>query len=779
MKDEKNEKENNEKINEENPIINNVKPATDIADSIALVLVNKIIDNAVINSKINEIYKTMNDHCFNFLTNLINPYLNNRFIFYENGNEDLSKQKNELFFCSKPLNKTNSWIVLSEPKSSEVDRCANTKTKLVKYKKYTDLKDDGLKESSFVLDAEEDIKNLDQNHNVFDDHENHSNYNLGIDVKSRKDLKFNVKNKTSNKNVKHLEKKEKNEKEKEKEKENEKKNNKNNVNSKQEKEKKEEKNKRVIKRVIINTNNSPKKKEKEEVLELSVVNDLPVEAYENKYCIINSNEENERLRREREIEIQKKQENKLLEKERQDKKNRLQFLKRMEKQFDSNRLTFDPDGKVINLRSHNFDNLESGFVLSKLKIKTQKKNQKSTLNLFDIVYPIEGVDPTQGNENKNESIANTRRSTLKGKDNRINNIESDLSKIKVEKNEEEDEMWGKNKNNNRNSKKVKKESVLPSGANFDKIIPEVGVIVKGEKSKEIKEGGFDYVKKYNKPSFNELSKYISESINLNSNYYSSLMNSHNDVNKSNSNINNYLNNDRSITEENNYIGYKEVFDDNNPLIQNAHNLKYYSALGEYNKNSIRLSKSNINSRRRNLIQSYDKSRKENSQAQSIQLSQNFNSVKLTNIFDDVINNSISNTNVNKYAKEVDNIDNLNYLERAVLPFKNLRYKKKNGVRQLIDIGNINNNIKEYKDQAYINKFNSQIVNNKMWGKEDDDVYKMQERLNREMKSENQNQSLFRKQRNNNNRMKDYGMQIMTEGTNKRERKVPLFGGNLK
>ena len=79
----------------------------------------------------------MNDHCFNFLTNLINPYLNNRFIFYENGNEDLSKQKNELFFCSKPLNKTNSWIVLSEPKSSEVDRCANTKTKLVKYKKYT------------------------------------------------------------------------------------------------------------------------------------------------------------------------------------------------------------------------------------------------------------------------------------------------------------------------------------------------------------------------------------------------------------------------------------------------------------------------------------------------------------------------------------------------------------------------------------------------------------------------------------------------------------------
>lgn len=46
-----------------------------------------------------------------------------------------------------------------------------------------------------------------------------------------------------------------------------------------------------------------------------------------------------------------------------------------------------------------------------------------------------------------------------------------------------------------------------------------------------------------------------------------------------------------------------------------------------------------------------------------------------------------------------------------------------------------------------------------------------------MKGENQNQSNFRKQRNN--RMKNYGMQIMTEGNNKRERKVPLFGGNIK
>ena len=36
------------------------------------------------------------------------------------------------------------------------------------------------------------------------------------------------------------------------------------------------------------------------------------------------------------------------------------------------------------------------------------------------------------------------------------------------------------------------------------MIPEVGVIVTGERENEKKDGGFEYVKKYNKPSFNEL-----------------------------------------------------------------------------------------------------------------------------------------------------------------------------------------------------------------------------------------------------------------------------------
>ncbi len=354
----------------------------------------------------------------------------------------------------------------------------------------------------------------------------------------------------------------------------------------------------------------------------------------------------------------------------------------------------------------------------------------------------------------------------------LNRIESDLSKIKIEKNDEE-KIWNNSKNKYNN--KDKKDMVLPSGGNFDKIIPEVGVIVKGENSREVKEGGFDYVKKYNKPSFNELSRFISESINLNSHIYSSSLMASSDLNKnSRNNINNNENNERK--DENNYIGYKEEFTDNNPLIQDAHYLN--NNLRHFSPNSNRfnnLSINNSNSKRRNLFKSYDRIKTENNQFQSIQLSKNFesNNQSLKNIFDEAIINNLNN----KYIKtnDIDNTDNMNYLEKAVLPFKNLRYKKQNGIRKLIGINEENNKDKYIPGEAFMNKFNSQIINNKEWGKDEDDVYKLQERLNKEMNIDKE--SIFRKQRSN-NRMKNLGMQIMTEGNKIRQRKVPLFGGFL-
>ena len=137
------------------------------------------------------------------------------------------------------------------------------------------------------------------------------------------------------------------------------------------------------------------------------------------------------------------------------------------------------------------------------------------------------------------------------------------------------------------------------------MIPEVGVIVTGERENEKKDGGFEYVKKYNKPSFNELSRFISESINLNSNNFSSYLNSNSELNMNNKSINNeYLK-----TDDNNYIGYKEEFNENNPLMQNVHkmnnNIKYTSP--DLKKiNSLGIYNSKMNSRKRKMLNSYDK-----------------------------------------------------------------------------------------------------------------------------------------------------------------------------
>ena len=55
---------------------------------------------------------------------------------------------------------------------------------------------------------------------------------------------------------------------------------------------------------------------------------------------------------------------------------------------------------------------------------------------------------------------------------------------------------------------------------------------------------------------------------------------------------------------------------------------------------------------------------------------------------------------------------------------------------------------------------------------------MEEQINSEMMGgENKNQSIFRRQRNNYNRMKNLGMHIITEGNirERKEKKFPLFG----
>ena len=121
---------------------------------------------------------------------------------------------------------------------------------------------------------------------------------------------------------------------------------------------------------------------------------------------------------------------------------------------------------------------------------------------------------------------------------------------------------------------------------------------------------------------------------------------------------------------------------------------------------------------------------------------------------------------------------MNYFEKAVLPFKKFTSKKKlNELKQMkIEKEQMQ---KKNSDEAYINKFNSKIINNKDWGKEEEDPTKVQQKLLKEIENENKPKNNLRLPKINNNRMKNLGLKITTEGNNIRQRKNPLFGGNLK
>ena len=410
----KNDINDNEK-NESNDLLNqNIKQTSDIAETVVSILVDKIISEAVLTCKVNQIYKGLNSHCFDYLTNFINPYLESYFIFYENDKNDPSYQKKQIYFSSKPLEKLNSWDIIPEPKSNEKDRYSNSNTKIIKYKKYTEV-EEGVKETSFALDAEEDIKFI-KNHDIV--------FNESIDLQEDKNKE---KDKIKDKNIKDN-------------KENKDTNNKEikrsyiqssknvlDVNKKEDNKKiKINKKKALMDKYLEDL--APKKKEKEEILEISITDDLPKEAYENIYSIINSNDENTKLRREHEIEIEQKNAQRLAEIERE-KRAKQKLYRRIVKDFDSNRLTFDPNGKIINLKTVN-ENLAGEFVSSRIKIKAEKNKKKSTMELKDIVYPIQGIDLNTIKEGKNESISPTRRASANFKD-IVNTVYSDISKIKV------------------------------------------------------------------------------------------------------------------------------------------------------------------------------------------------------------------------------------------------------------------------------------------------------------------------------------------------------------
>ena len=678
-----NQNEDNEKLEEENR-----RPSDSIynnqAEIISKLILEKIISLTVTKINCNEIYKNIGNYCFDFIEKkIMKPCLKSLYIPYEI-EEDPNKDK-ILFFDSIQPNKENTWVEIIEPNVPFVDRCSYDQMKFT------------------PIEIPDDIN---ENENIINEN----------DEEKDKKVTFAEKEDIENMKKKEEEKKKKEEEKKRKEKR-----------KKEEKERKlkEENDKQLKEENDKKEQRKPNENDGKDGPWIDLPSyDLPKELFISEIPEINE------LRRDMEIEKNRKIKQKLLEEEEKRREKHKEMQSRIGREFDSKRLTFDSNGNIINLKLRN--NIESNLGNEFYWSRPFIKEGKTFRHMF--LRPIR-----KSFQSKNHNLLN---------ENKDKNDKDKMNEIDEEENENEEENNDKKNKKRNSSSQVKKTAVTilgedvirntnsldqkyflrflkqkenqykdlsqPSGQNFDKIIPEIGVNVISEK-KEKKEGGLDFTKKFNKPSMEEFSKlaFDTESLNSSKILSSKLVFSNNKLNSSNSinsnsnknnisdiNINN-INTNNNQNKNENYIGYSKQFNSlDNPLIQNAHkiinnnlnddsiqnsqlssisnSIQHYSYVGNSFRtkllsNEMTLSKNNYNSNLRNYFYEKDDENNNNSYVHS---NQNYKSIKPTgSIF-----------------------------------FNNKLTKKSNFIPKI-----------KVTNEVMIDKFNSNIIKNRNWGSDNENI----------------------------------------------------------
>ena len=655
--DNKTQDKNKEQIEEnENQEIEN-KPSdifyNNQAEVISRIILEKIISYTVTKVHNTKIFETIGDYCFNYIDKLMKPFLKSNYINYDI--EHLKDKNDYIFYDKKKQLEENTWVEIPEPNTTAIDRCSH----------------DQMRFSAFIP------SNIDEGSSI-----NLSNTQIQIDDKEKKDSTFlNEKKEEKKENIKKEEKKKKKLTKKEKE--------------ELEKKEKEEEEKN--------------KKEKNENdgkdgpwIDLPSY-DLPQEIYMNKYIINDNTPEINELRKEIEYEKVRKIKQKLIEDE-EKRRNKLKEMNtKIIREFDSKRLTFDSNGNIINLKMRNNieNNLGNEFYWSRSIVK----EGRSFRHLF--IKPLRKSMSLHPPKliNANEELRNMKKNSIikEEKENEEDNEEKDTDKNKKRNSSI---SWKKSANVilgediirnpdlpdenyfiklKKNKEKMYKDLSIPSGQNFEKIIPEVGVKITSDKKVQ-KEGGLNYSQKFKKPSMAEFSKLAFETENLNTRKFltSNLSQTENLMESENSR--NTINDKK----ENNYIGYSQEFNSlDNPLIQNAHKIigsnitdSYPNSQSSSISNSYRNNSYKINSYKTKML------------SDEIQLTGNMNT--LSNVFND---------NINIY-KSFDYSGVMKSIRPTSL-FSNRRNK-------IID------NLKNIKvtNEIMIDKFNSNIVKNKNWGAND-------------------------------------------------------------
>ena len=417
------------------------------SESIIKIIIDKLINLSVRKSYSNKIDSQLGEYCFNFMKNNINSMFELNYIAHTKESKKSSK-KGELFWgLKKPPH--NTWVEIREPEYFEIDRYEGSKTK------YKDLNEKKEEKKS-------DINN------------NDVHYNVNINTKNILQKSHFMQYKISNNNLAKISSKsilndfiDKNE------------NNKNlllsksivNTNTNIKNDYKKEKN------ISQNDNNNTiNRNKKNQMIEFPSDDISNLSEDNQKYDLPNV----EFLRKEVEENILKKEEEKIRLKKEEEKEKILQKAiidKKNKKLFDSNKLTFDSNGKIISFRRYNIDNLKD-FVSTKNFIKEVKKNANKNISQKSLP-----------NVNNN-IISKTPIKTLK-----IKETEKDKDKD-IEKNIIKQSQRQINKLSDRFIEKI-----IPSGSNFQLISPVIGVVIK--ENGQSKEGPKDFSKYFKKYSLKD------------------------------------------------------------------------------------------------------------------------------------------------------------------------------------------------------------------------------------------------------------------------------------
>ena len=387
-----------------------------VSEGIVKFILDKIINISIHQSNMNKINSQINDYCFDYIQAQIEPLFEENFINYTK----LKNDQNTLFWkTEKP--QENQWIEILEPNTVENDRYESSGVNV-----------QGIKNKKEKID---EIKEGNE-HNENNENANREKINK-TRMNKQKTLRLNI---DENK------------------KENNKSENRNNQRQ------------NTIKPFSTNQNNRGNKKIP--LIEFPS-EDIPGIDDEYKHEVydppnihmLRKDIEEEMKNKEKELKLNNN--SKKMNKKKDESDKAIRFIKPL----DSNKFTFDSNGKIISFKQYKIENLSKDFTFIRNNIK-EKIEKDESLNKPNIKQRLTIKEPKE----------------IIIKDNRMNDYFNTEEK--------------------KDKKDKTKEKIIPSGSNFKLILPNIGVVIKENNDK--KEGSRDFNKYFQKYSIKDYNKILNE-----------------------------------------------------------------------------------------------------------------------------------------------------------------------------------------------------------------------------------------------------------------------------